>query len=108
MRKGVIFIVILGVMLVLFTLAVSALYLMTNEGRITEHKIKRIRGLYAAQAGIVHTLEQLRKGAPLDASIVIGAGIDGYPAAGLTVNIIYTPGGTGPGGTNPVTATVDY
>ena len=63
MKKSVILVVVVGIMLVLSTLAIVALSLMTSESRIAEHKIKRTRAYYAAQAGIVDGLEQLRKGA---------------------------------------------
>lgn len=62
MRKGVVLTVVIGIMLVILALAVAALHLMTQESRIVEHKIKRTRALYAAQAGMVDALEQLRNG----------------------------------------------
>ncbi|MFH1519013.1 MAG: hypothetical protein ABIE75_00385 [Candidatus Omnitrophota bacterium] len=62
MRKGVILVVIIGVMLVVFGLALGALYFMANEARIAEYKIKRSKAFFSAQAGMVLVLEQLRKG----------------------------------------------
>lgn len=61
MKKGVVLVVVMGVMLVIFTLALAALFLMTQESRIAEHKIKRTRAFFAAQAGMVLALERLRK-----------------------------------------------
>ena len=62
MKKGVVLVVVIGVMLVIFTLALAALFLMTQESRIAEHKIKRTKAFFAAQSGMVLALEQLRKG----------------------------------------------
>jgi len=62
MRKGVILVVVIGIMLVIFTLALAALFLMTQQSRIAEHKIKRSKAFFAAQAGMVLALEQLRLG----------------------------------------------
>jgi Tfp pilus assembly protein PilX len=61
-RKAVILIVVMGTLLIISILCVIALYIMTQESRIAEHKIKRMRALYAAQAGLVVTFESLRKG----------------------------------------------
>jgi len=62
MRKGVILVVIIGIVLIISTLALAALFLMAQESRIAEHKIKRTKAFFAAQAGMVLALEQLRKG----------------------------------------------
>jgi|TARA_B100000315_G_C14503175_1_gene553297 Tfp pilus assembly protein PilX len=62
MKKGLILVVVMGVALVIFTLILVALTLMTNESRIAEHKIRRMRAFYAAQAGTVLAQEQLRIG----------------------------------------------
>ena len=84
MKKGVVLLVIIGIMMVVFILALVALYLMTNESRIAEHKIKRGRALSAAQAAINQTLERLRKGESPDAingtTVTIGDSAEqGYP-----------------------------
>jgi len=107
MKKGIVLVVVLGVLIVLSILAIVALSLMTQESRIAEHKIKRMRAFYAAQAGEIHALEQLRKGQALDPSITVGAGITGYPAAGYNV-VINRVLGTGPGGSDTINATVNY
>jgi len=62
MKKGVVLVVVIGVMLVIFTLAVAALFLMTQESRIAEHKIKRTKAFFAAQGGMVLAMERLRLG----------------------------------------------
>jgi len=87
MRKGVVLTIVMGVALVIFTLALSALYLMTNESRIAEHKVRRMRGFYAAQAGFVLATEQLRKGTwAYETTYCINGTIPGYPACASTVN----------------------
>lgn len=108
MRKGVILVVVIGIMLVILTLALAALHLMAQESRITEHNIKRTRAFYAAQAGMIYALEELRKGTDPSGAINIGAGISGYPPAGLPVTITYFDDDTGPGGTDPVDISVTY
>lgn len=62
MKKGVVLVIVIGVLFVIFTLALTVLYLMTQESRIAEHKIRRSKAHFAAQAGIVDAFEQLRKG----------------------------------------------
>ena len=61
MKKGLVLILVIGVMFVLTILAVAALSLMTTESRVAEHKIRRTSAYYAAQAGIVDGLERLRR-----------------------------------------------
>ena len=87
MKKGVVLTIVMGVALVVFTLALSALYLMTNESRIAEHKIKRMRGFYAAQAGFVLAVEQLRNGNwNMSETHCINGPILGLPACSTTIN----------------------
>jgi len=87
MKKGVVLTIVMGVALVIFTLALSALYLMTNESRIAEHKVRRMRGFYAAQAGLVLALEKLRVGDwTYDTTYCINGPIPGYPACSDTIN----------------------
>ncbi len=90
MKKGVILAIVIGIMFVISALALAALYLMTQESRIAEHKIRRMRVYYAARAGMVHALESLRRGSLAPggtADIAIGAGYQGYPTAGVEVDI---------------------
>ena len=106
MRKGVILVVIIGVMLVIFTLALAALFLMTQQSRIAEHKIKRTKAFFAAQAGMVYALEQLRKGDAIVSphSVSPATPTQGYPVnANITVNA-----GAGVGGTDEVVIQVIY
>ena len=108
MKKGVVLVVVIGVMIVIFTLALAALFLMTQESRVAEHKIRRTRAFFAAQAGMIFAFDALRNGADPSGTINIGAGIAGYPAGGLPVVITYTNDNSGPGGTDPVNISVNY
>ncbi len=63
MKKGVVLVVVMGVVMVMCILALASMFLMTQESRIAEHKIKRNRAFYSAQAGMVLALDQLRLGA---------------------------------------------
>lgn len=62
MKKGLVLIMVSGIMVVITILAVVALNLMTVESRTAEHKIKRTRAYFSAQAGIVDAFERLRRG----------------------------------------------
>ena len=106
MKKSVVLVVVIGVMIIIFTLALVALYLMTQESRIAEHKVRRVRAFFAAQAGVVHALEQLRKGEAVDPQVCVGAGMGGYPPGGYCADI--TVGAVGIDGVRPVSSEVDY
>lgn len=111
MKKSIVLVVVIGVMTIISILILVALHLMSQESRLAEHKIRRMRAFFAAQAGIVHALERLREGAypnPGDGeTISVGNPADqGYP-----INVYITVGGTGigaPPGTRPVTTRVNY
>jgi len=109
MKKGVVLVVVIGIVMVICTLAVAAIFLMTQESRLAEHKIRRSRVFFAAQSGMVRALERLRKGVVNPSETIhIGVGVPGYPTAGIPVIINYVNDNSGPGGTNPVNITVNY
>jgi Tfp pilus assembly protein PilX len=103
MKKAVVLVVVFGVMLVISALALIALNFMTQESRVAEHKIRRIRGFYAAEAAKIDALERLRRniapttivsgvfpppaGGTMVYRVVIGNGVAGYPAGGLCVRV---------------------
>ncbi|MFO8052702.1 MAG: hypothetical protein R6U54_01910 [Candidatus Omnitrophota bacterium] len=62
MKKGVVLIIVFAVLIVISLLAITAINLMRQQSKITEHKISRRRKLLAAQAGMVHAYEGLRRG----------------------------------------------
>jgi len=61
MKKGLVLVMVSGIMVVITILAVAALNLMTVESRTAEHKIRRTRAYFAAQAGVVDRFEALRR-----------------------------------------------
>ena len=103
-EKGVILTIVLIFVIILSIIAGVAILLMTNQARITESQIGRIRAFYTAQAAIIHALENLRKGISPPASETINAN------GGLTADIkVEASGaGTGPFNTRRITASVSY
>jgi Tfp pilus assembly protein PilX len=111
-RKAVVLVIVLGIALVVSTLVLAALSLMTQESRVAEGKIKRIRAFYAVQAGMVNAVEDLRKSNSIGGSgtlntIYVGAGLNGYPTLGIPVNI-QRANGVGIGGTDMITINANY
>lgn len=106
MKKSVVLVVVLGVILIVTALAYVAIAIMTQESRLAEHKIKRMRAFYAAQAGLNHNLELLRRNIPMQ-NISVGAGIAGYPSSGYQVAMTKVDN-AGISGTHKISAKVDY
>jgi len=112
MRKGVALLIVMGAIVVISTLALASLYFTTQQSRITEHKIKRIRALAAAHAGIIHALEGLRRGDDTDPDI--DAIVDSMPNVNdhqVDLEIgDFIDNNTIPliNGTRPIDSTVDY
>ncbi|MBM3252214.1 MAG: hypothetical protein FJZ11_05520 [Candidatus Omnitrophica bacterium] len=59
-EKGLVLVTVIIFVLILSILAVSILFIMTGESRLTERQIKRIQAGYAVQAGIQHYLNLLK------------------------------------------------
>ncbi|MBM3248935.1 MAG: hypothetical protein FJZ10_05925 [Candidatus Omnitrophica bacterium] len=59
-NKGVVLVTVIIFVIIMSILAVSVLFVMTNEARTVEYNIKRIKAAYAAQAGFQNYLEALR------------------------------------------------
>jgi len=111
-RKAIVLVIVLGIALVVSTLVLAVLSLMTQQSRVAESKIKRIRAFYALQGGMVNAVENLRKTNSIGGSgtlntIYIGQGVSGYPAAGIPVNIMRS-NGTGLSGTDTITINATY
>ncbi|MCF7872810.1 MAG: hypothetical protein K9L80_01205 [Candidatus Omnitrophica bacterium] len=105
MKKGVVLIIVFGVLIVISLLAITAINLMRQQSKITEHKISRRRKLLAAQAGMVHAYEGLRRGiAPYDNPPPINDSINvGSAPHALTVQIrVLAPGGSAVIGGNTI------
>lgn len=111
-HKAVVMITVIGIMLMISSLAVAALTIMSQQSRVNEGKIKRMRTRYAIQAGIVHGMELMSKGTfpAAGTSITIGNGIPGYPPGGIQVSITAQSGAAcdGPNGSCRVSATASY
>jgi len=87
MKKGVVLVVVIGVVLVICALALAAIFLMTQESRIAEHKIKRNRAFFSAQAGMVLAWEQLRLGAWVPGSTYCLSNGTGPALSGCTATV---------------------
>lgn len=110
MKKGVVLVVVIGILMIIFIMIAGSLALMNQETYIAEHKIGRMRAFFAVQAGMARAFEDLMNDTDPSGNPAfnIGSGIVGYPAAGMPVRITYTDDNSGPGGTDPLTITVDY
>ncbi|MBN3041285.1 MAG: hypothetical protein JW867_09150 [Candidatus Omnitrophica bacterium] len=103
MKKGIVLAVVIGIMVVLSTLALVALYLMTQEARITEHKIRRIRAFFTARAAMVQALEDLRNGVSVGTINSTTVCLNRFRA---TINVDTSH--SGPMGTDEVNISVNY
>ena len=59
-ERGIVLLIVLVVLLVVIALAVGMLNIMSNQSRITHHKVSRIQAYYAALAGANLAFQQLR------------------------------------------------
>lgn len=90
-KKGVVLVTVIGIMLVVFTLVLVSLHLMRQSATITEGKIRRIRAYYAAHAGLLLALEDLRNtGNCSNIYSGIGNAIEGYPSGGFSAVVTNT------------------
>jgi len=114
MKKGVVLVIVIGIFLVVATLSMASLYLMTQQARINEHKIKRMKARSVAQAAMVKIYAQLRDGQygpdSSTQTTAIPFDIDGDGIDDMTANVTISPAGSGsaPSGVRPVDITVDY
>ncbi|MFH1201943.1 MAG: PilX N-terminal domain-containing pilus assembly protein [Candidatus Omnitrophota bacterium] len=82
-------------------IAVALFSLMTNEARLIEHQIRRIRAMYAAESGIQQAMWQLRQNPPQAVT-----NLTVFGSVPLDVTVTDNPGG--PSGTRIISATVNY
>jgi len=111
-RKAIVLVIVLGIALVVSTLVLAVLSLMTQESRVGEGKIKRLRAFYAIQAGMVNATENLRRTNSIGGSgtlntIIIGDTTTGYPPGGIPVTI-QRDNGVGLNGTDVITVNAVY
>ena len=112
---GVILVTTLIACFVMVILAGVAISLMTTQARLAEHRIRRIKGVYASEAAKVMVDEQFRRGLPISATVDIPWRVD--PATmttldsktiGVTVaERIFDPGGQN-FRINVINASLDY
>lgn len=111
-RKGIILAVTLVFVIVMAIVAGTSLVLMTQQARITEYQIKRIRAFYTAEAALIFMLQEFRQGLPPppgqftwdDSTSPAIPTINNLPA---NVTIEASPG-TGPKSTRRLTVSVKY
>jgi Tfp pilus assembly protein PilX len=60
--RGVALFIVLAALAIVVILADVVLNIMLSQNRLTHHQVSRIRAYYAAQAGMVYTLEMLKSG----------------------------------------------
>lgn len=61
MKKGVILVTVIGILIVVTFLALATISMMLQQARISEHKIKRMKAISAAETGMIYAMEKLRK-----------------------------------------------
>lgn len=53
---------VLATILIVVVLANVVLTILSSQGRLTRHEVGRIQAFYAAQAGLIYTMEEIRLG----------------------------------------------
>lgn len=102
--------IVLIFIIVLSITAAVVIGLMTNQARIAEYQIKRIRAFYTAEAAHTYVLEQLRTGTKSPPSgaetwldVLPPEGLNGYQA-----DVAWGAPNSGPKNTRAFNVTVDY
>ncbi|OPX30758.1 MAG: hypothetical protein B1H08_00885 [Candidatus Omnitrophica bacterium 4484_171] len=108
-KKSIVLVIVMGIVVIITFLCLATAYLLSQQARVAEHKIRRMRAYYAAMAGVVYAFDKARNGIlPAgNSSIKVGNGIYGYPPGGFTVDISRTSN-AGPGNTDEIDVSVDY
>ena len=108
-KKSIVLVIVMGIVIVIAFLALAVAYLLSQQARIAEHKIRRMRAYYAAMAGVVYAFDEARNGTlPTgNSSTKVGNGIYGYPPGGFAVDITRTAN-AGPNNTDKIKVSVDY
>ncbi|MCF7875039.1 MAG: hypothetical protein K9L72_01650 [Candidatus Omnitrophica bacterium] len=99
-KKGFVLVTVFVILIVISLLALAAISLMRQQAHLTEHAIRRNKGLLAAQAGLVYALEELKEGNDPSGSDVLNVN-------GLNIDIFWVNDNSGPGGTDPLRITVN-
>lgn len=59
-KKGVAMFMVLATILVVVVLANVVLSIISSQSRLTRHEVSRVQAYYAAQAGLIYTMEKIR------------------------------------------------
>ncbi len=109
-RKGVILTITLIFIVILAIISGVVIVLMTNQARLAEYQIKRIKVYYTAEAAMTYVLQGFRTG-----SFPVATGSRWNATTTPSIPIIngfettVTLGAaTGPNNTRPLNVTVDY
>lgn len=122
-KKGVILFIVIGVIMVTIALSVVILRIISNQARLTHHQLSRIQAQYFAKAGVIYALDKLRRND--DATCWPSAGPFPYTRymkktgsgcdiieldlpTSWQVDIVVDAPGTGPSGTQKVSAKTAY
>jgi len=117
-KKGAILFIVIGIIVVVSILAIAMFKIVSNQAGVTDHQVQRIRAIYAAKAGMVFALDQLRRGVwsfPGSCPNPAGCPVqdNDFPAtvrsflapagAAQTVRVVFCPSGSVCVGTNTCT-----
>jgi len=108
-KKSIVLVITMGIVIIITFLCFAAAFFLSQQARVAEHKIRRMRAYYAAMAGVVYAFDNAKNGTlPVGhSSVKIGNGVYGYPVGGFTVDINRTTG-SGPNNTDEIDVSIDY
>lgn len=61
MKKGIVLLTVIAILIIIIILSWVSVCIMTQQSKLAEHKIKRAGAMNAAQAGVIHVFERLRR-----------------------------------------------
>lgn len=98
--KGIILTVAMIFIIVLVIVAGTSIVLMTNQTRVSESQIRRMKAFYTAESGLVNAFEGLRRNtSPWSMTITLN---------NFTAMATIGSAGSGPNNTRKVTSSVTY
>jgi type II secretory pathway component PulK len=101
-NKAVALVTVLIFVLISAIIAGALVALVSSEARLIESQIRRIKAIYAAEAGIQQAIQGIRSNPSHNPDG------DSYSIGGMNVSIGYDSSGAGPLGTNTLDAQVNY
>jgi Tfp pilus assembly protein PilX len=94
-KRAVVLYMVLATILIVALLASILLNLTLSQSRLTHHGVSRIQAYYAAKAGIVYAMEQLRSGGSTNTSYNLSDSDFPSSVVNKQVAITVTPYGNG-------------